>query len=85
MLTSTIGMVRSIGNYNIFFHIGIWSVFNNQRAISLRKEPEMAYKKPQIVAKSAAKQSFAAGCLRKMVYGKIPDGLPECTKSVTLK
>lgn len=28
----------------------------------LRKEPEMAYKKPQIVAKSAAKQSFVAGC-----------------------
>ena len=27
----------------------------------------MAYKKPQIVAKSAAKQSFAAGCPEKTV------------------
>ncbi len=26
----------------------------------------MAYKKPQIVAKSAAKQSFVAGCPEKM-------------------
>lgn len=30
--------------------------------LSLRKEPEMAYKKPEIVAKSPAKQSFVAGC-----------------------
>ena len=35
---------------------------NKQRVKRLRKEPEMAYKKPQIVAKSAAKQSFVAGC-----------------------
>ena len=35
---------------------------NDNRGDSLRKEPEMAYKKPQIVAKSAAKQSFVAGC-----------------------
>lgn len=35
---------------------------NQQRGVSLRKEPEMAYKKPQIVAKSAPKQSFVAGC-----------------------
>jgi len=27
-----------------------------------RKGAEMAYKKPQIVAKSPAKQSFVAGC-----------------------
>jgi hypothetical protein len=26
------------------------------------KETEMSYKKPQIVAKSTAKQSFVAGC-----------------------
>ena len=35
---------------------------NKQRVKRLRKEPEMAYKKPQIVAKSAAKQTFVAGC-----------------------
>jgi len=35
---------------------------NKQRGKSLRKEPEMAYKKPEVVAKSEAKQSFAAGC-----------------------
>ena len=28
----------------------------------------MAYKKPQIVAKSAAKQSFVAGCPEKTLY-----------------
>ena len=27
-----------------------------------RKEPIMAYKKPQIVAKSVAKKSYVAGC-----------------------
>jgi hypothetical protein len=32
-----------------------------------RKEPEMAYKKPQIVAKSDAQQSFVAGCPEKNV------------------
>ena len=26
------------------------------------RKPEMAYKKPQVVAKSAPKQSFVAGC-----------------------
>lgn len=35
---------------------------NNNEAKPSRKEPEMAYKKPQIVAKSAAKQTFVAGC-----------------------
>ena len=29
---------------------------------SSRKEPEMAYKKPKIVAVSAVKKSFVAGC-----------------------
>lgn len=37
-------------------------VRNKQRVNRLRKEPEMAYKKPEIVAKSVAKQSFVAGC-----------------------
>lgn len=31
-----------------------------------QKGAEMAYKKPQIVAKSAAKQSFVAGCPEKV-------------------
>ena len=35
---------------------------NKQRDRSLRKEPEMAYKKPEVVAKSEAKQSFVGGC-----------------------
>ena len=30
-----------------------------------RKKDKMSYKKPQIVAKSAAKQSFVAGCPEK--------------------
>ena len=38
-----------------------------KRGKSLRKEPEMAYKKPEIVAKSEAKQSFVAGCPEKTV------------------
>ena len=33
-----------------------------QRGDSLGKEPEMAYKKPEVVAKSEAKQTFVAGC-----------------------
>ena len=37
-------------------------VRKKQRVYRLRKEPKMAYKKPQIVAKSASKQSFVAGC-----------------------
>ena len=37
-------------------------VRNKQRVNRLRKEPEMAYKKPEVVAKSEAKQSFVAGC-----------------------
>jgi len=41
---------------------------NKQRGKSLRKEPEMAYKKPEIVAKSEAKQSFVAGCQEKTVF-----------------
>lgn len=32
------------------------------------KEAEMAYKKPEIVAKSAAKQSFVAGCPTNTYY-----------------
>ena len=35
---------------------------NKQRGRSLRKESEMAYKKPEVIAKSEAKQSFVAGC-----------------------
>ncbi len=43
---------------------GCWKVCGKmkQRGGNLRKEPEMAYKKPEIVAKSPAKQSFVAGC-----------------------
>lgn len=37
-------------------------VIKQTRGGSLRKEPKMAYKKPEIVAKSEAKQSFVAGC-----------------------
>jgi hypothetical protein len=40
-------------------------VRNKQRVNRLRKEPEMAYKKPEVVAKSEAKQSFVAGCPEK--------------------
>lgn len=39
-----------------------------QRGESLGKEPEMAYKKPEVVAKSEAKQSFVAGCPEKNPY-----------------
>ena len=43
-------------------------VIKQTRGGSLRKEPKMAYKKPQIVAKSAAKQSFVAGCPTNTAY-----------------
>ena len=33
-----------------------------QRGESLGKEPEMAYKKPKLVAKTSPQQSFVAGC-----------------------
>lgn len=36
-----------------------------QSGESLRKEPEMAYKKPKLVAKSAPKRSYVAGCPEK--------------------
>ena len=35
---------------------------NNKEAIASERGQKMAYKKPEIVAKSAAKQSFVAGC-----------------------
>ena len=39
----------------------------------------MAYKKPQIVAKSAAKQTFVAGCgANKPVYGCAPQTNLKC-------
>ena len=34
----------------------------------LGKEPIMAYKKPQMVAKSSAKKSYVAGCPVKTAY-----------------
>lgn len=42
-------------------------VIKQTRGGSLRKEPKMAYKKPEIVAKSEAKQSFVAGCPEKTI------------------
>ena len=42
---------------------------HNNEVKTSRKEPEMAYKKPQIVAKSAAKQTMVAGCPALKVYG----------------
>lgn len=39
---------------------------DNECGESHGKEAKMAYKKPQIVAKSAAKQSFVAGCPEKL-------------------
>ena len=40
----------------------IFSAGNNKLRKSLRKEPKMAYKKPQMVAKASAKKSYVAGC-----------------------
>lgn len=40
-------------------HAGAWVGCTTNQT---RKEPEMAYKKPQIVAKSEPKQSYVAGC-----------------------
>lgn len=37
-----------------------WSI--NKMSEKLRKEPKMAYKKPQMVAKASAKKSYVAGC-----------------------
>ena len=45
----------------------IFSAGNNKLRKSLRKEPEMAYKKPQMVAKASAKKSYVAGCPEKTV------------------
>ena len=42
-----------------------FSAGNNKLRKSLRKEPQMAYKKPQMVAKSVAKKSYVAGCPEK--------------------
>ena len=49
-------------------------VKNKQRVNRLRKEPEMAYKKPEIVAKSNAKfvagtPTFSSGCPRNGIGG----------------
>lgn len=46
-------------------------VKNKQRGSSLRKEPEMVYRRPEIVAKSEAKQSFVGGCPEKTYVGNI--------------
>lgn len=43
----------------------IFSAGNNKLRKSLRKEPKMAYKKPQMVAKASAKKSYVAGCPEK--------------------
>ena len=40
-------------------HAGAWVGCTTKQT---RKEPKMAYKKPQIIAKSEAKQSYVAGC-----------------------
>ena len=40
---------------------------NNKEAIASERSQKMAYKKPEIVAKSAAKQSFVAGCPERKV------------------
>lgn len=42
-----------------------FSAGNNKLRKSLRKEPQMAYKKPQMVAKASAKKSYVAGCPEK--------------------
>ena len=47
----------------------IFSAGNNKLRKSLRKEPKMAYKKPQMVAKASAKKSYVAGCPEKTPYG----------------
>ena len=45
----------------------IFSAGNNKLRKSLRKEPKMAYKKPQMGAKASAKKSYVAGCPEKTV------------------
>ena len=45
----------------------VFSAGNNKLRKSLRKEPKMAYKKPQMVAKASAKKSYVAGCPEKTV------------------
>ena len=42
-------------------------VSKQKRVKRLGKEPEMAYKKPILVTKSAPKRSFVAGCPPKQV------------------
>ena len=56
----------------------IFSAGNNKLRKSLRKEPEMAYKKPQMVAKASAKKSYVAGCPEKTLY------TPDCNSSNSL-
>ena len=46
-----------------------FSAGNNKLRKSLRKEPQMAYKKPQMVAKASAKKSYVAGCPEKTPCG----------------
>lgn len=35
---------------------------NNNAAVAAERKPEMAYKKPEIVAKSTTQHSYVAGC-----------------------
>jgi len=46
----------------------VFSAGNNKLRKSLRKEPKMAYKNPQMVAKASAKKSYVAGCPEKTPY-----------------
>jgi hypothetical protein len=47
----------------------VFSGGNNKLRNFLRKESIMAYKKPQMVAKSIAKKSYVAGCPSKTSSG----------------
>ena len=38
---------------------------NNNEAIASERSHKMAYKKPEVIAKSEAKESFVAGCPEK--------------------
>lgn len=42
---------------------------NNNAAVAAEREPEMAYKKPEIVAKSTVQHSYVAGCPAKQPNG----------------
>ena len=41
---------------------------NNNEAIASERSQKMAYQKPEVVAKSEAKESFVAGCPEKTPY-----------------